>query len=217
MAETPYSRSGPGSLVISASEHRSKVLSWQIERFSSALQRRYLRRRSIDPDNGVSTNQSGHPCPTPRTGSTSSVRPQERGDRTLTLSLPKGRGGAAIAANSSTLLRRSLETPEWLPAGREKTLQRKVFSTAARIPVVRLPARLTRISCPLAVSSYALQRRAWACRRGRHRGARAEIRVSRAAPAHSMGLAPTTGMRGRVYLCLRVREGEAHNTADYRK
>ena len=27
----------------------------------------------------------GHPCPTPRTGSTSSARPQERGDRTLTI------------------------------------------------------------------------------------------------------------------------------------
>ena len=64
-------------------------------------------------------------------------------------------------------------------------MQHKAFSTAARIPVVRLPARLTRISCPLAVSSFALQRRAWACRRGRHRGDR------RRNPGQSGGSGPT--------------------------
>jgi hypothetical protein len=38
----------------------------QIERFSSALQRRYLRRRGIDPGKEVSTIRSGHPRSSPR-------------------------------------------------------------------------------------------------------------------------------------------------------
>ena len=33
---------------------------------SHPVQRRYLRRRGIDLGNGVSTDQSGHPCPPPR-------------------------------------------------------------------------------------------------------------------------------------------------------
>jgi len=88
-------------------------------------------------------------------------------------------------------------------------LQHKAFSTGARMPVVRLTARLTRIPCPLAVASVALQRRARAGRRGRHRGAGAEIRVSRAAPALAGLARPRACGDGyrRLRVRLRVREG----------
>ncbi len=49
-----------------ATETPGALVSRQIERFSSALQRRYLRRRGINPGNGVSTICSGHPRPPPR-------------------------------------------------------------------------------------------------------------------------------------------------------